>query len=259
MLSFLTATLSRPGPRSENEDYCDFREVGGWYCWVVADGLGAHAGGEFASEAATLAIMNAFRPANLSVTGIESLVDTAHQGVHNAQVSSPQRADMRTTIVVLVSNGRHALWAHVGDSRLYHFRRARLVGRTLDHSVAQALVAAAEISPEALRAHPDRNRLLRSLGDSDARPAIPEKKLRLEPEDAFLICTDGWWERITEDEMTVDLVKAGDPALWLRMMERRLIEKGPRDNYSAIAVFTGPHGVASPVAQADSCPDEEAP
>jgi serine/threonine protein phosphatase PrpC len=145
---------------------------------------------------------------------------------------------MRTTIVVLITDSKRAVWAHVGDSRLYCFEDGRIVSRTSDHSVVQAMVDAGELSPDQIRHHEDRSRLLRCLGNpnGDLRPTILEHPRNLARGTSFLMCTDGFWENVTETEMEVDFTKAEAPGDWLQWMTDRVMDRitEESDNYTAI-------------------------
>lgn len=132
------------------------------------------------------------------------------------------------------------MWGHVGDSRLYHFRNGVVAFQTKDHSVPQTLVNAGDITKEQIRTHPDRNRILRAVGNPDGvKPTILDASRKIQRGDAFLLCTDGFWEYVTETEMAVDLAKSATPKDWLGWMELRLIGKVETgyDNYSALALF----------------------
>src|SRR5271166_5081919 len=172
---FATATISRVGGREANEDSCGFAEVGDMSCWVVADGLGGHVGGKAASSIAVEAVLASFRAdPEVSPAALEGHLEAAQNEILRWQGKDPELSHMRTTVVVLLANTDFAVWAHVGDSRLYCLEGGRIIFRTEDHSVPQALVNAGDMSPEDIRYHTDRNRLLRSLGDasSDFRPTI---------------------------------------------------------------------------------------
>jgi hypothetical protein len=141
--------------------------------------------------------------------------------------------------VLEISAGR-ATWAHVGDTRLYHFRDGRVAHQTLDHSMPQALVQAGAIRSDEIRRHPERNRLLKSLGgEGEVAPTFLEAPIALAPGDAFLLCTDGFWELVTEDEMQAALAGASGPAAWLERMESQVLKAatGAFDNYSATTVL----------------------
>jgi serine/threonine protein phosphatase PrpC len=169
--------------------------------------------------------------------------EAARDALAAAVRERPDARGCRTTAVALLLEDGVAHWGHVGDSRLYHFRDGSVTQRTLDHSVPQALVDAGELAPDAVRGHPDRNRLLRSLGaDEPAQPTLAHAPLAVAPGDAFLLCSDGFWELVAEDEMGRALAASSDPADWLRRMETRLraAARGAYDNYTAIAVRLGP-------------------
>jgi serine/threonine protein phosphatase PrpC len=241
-MPFLTAVLSRVGGRDHNEDYCSFAEAGGTGCWVVADGLGGHCGGELASKTAVDATLASFAGnGQVSPAALNAHLEAAQSAVLKAQSEQPALSTMRTTIVVLLADGGRALWAHLGDSRLYAFENGSIVFQTSDHSVVQRMVDAGEITPAQIRHHEDRNRVLRSLGNAEPefRPTILSSPRPVSPDAAFLICTDGMWENVLENEMVVDLAKAAGPSEWLAFMEDRLLERATAsdDNYSAIAVM----------------------
>jgi PPM family protein phosphatase len=235
-LRFRTATISNAGGRDHNEDACGHR--GG--CWALADGLGGHGGGEVASRVAVDSVLGSLADTPPSVAGIVQAMQAANLALHREQQATPALERMRTTLVILVSNGAAALWGHVGDSRLYHFRGGQLLAQTADHSVPQAMVKAGEMRAADIRHHEDRNRLLRTLGnEEEPRPTLVPAAVPLAAGDAFLLCTDGFWEYVTETEMEITLAKAADPDAWLGTMTRRLVERAEpsHDNYTAMAVF----------------------
>jgi serine/threonine protein phosphatase PrpC len=236
-MAFLTASISQAGGRTVNEDNAGFLEIGSAGCWVVADGLGGHGGGATASHLAVDAVLSSFQ-ANPSVTAdaLRGYLATAQAAIQ-AQQGEPGLSQMRSTIVVLLANERTAVCGHIGDSRLYQFRSGAVAFQTVDHSVPGSLAAAGSIAYDQIRFHEDRNRVLRSLGNNaDLNPAITERPLS--PGDTFLLCTDGFWEYVTEFEMEADSAKAPAPADWLRFMGSRLLSraKPDHDNYTALAV-----------------------
>ncbi|MCI8550764.1 MAG: serine/threonine-protein phosphatase [Lachnospiraceae bacterium] len=232
-----TADCSSSGGRSCNEDTAGYMEIKGNYLAAVADGLGGHGGGKEASGLVVRSFFEKFREQpEITEENLMRLMEEANGEVRKQQTESKK---MKTTFVGFLCNGYCWACVHVGDSRLYWFQNGILKFRTLDHSVSQMAALAGEISDRGIRFHADRNRVLRALGGSElVRPDIfisggqPENS-------AFLLCTDGFWENVWEEEMAADLVKSETPEDWLSYMLARI---GGRinqncDNLSAVAVF----------------------
>lgn len=244
-ITFITAILTEKHQRRQNEDYADYLWLHGCGCWVVADGLGGHAGGEVASNLAVKTIISSFNShREISVEAITGYLEAAQTVLRQRQQEEPRLSEMRTTIVLLVADARGARWGHVGDSRLYHFRQGRIISQTKDHSVSQALANAGEIKAAEVRFHEDRHRLLRVLGQEGLlRPTILKARQPLEIGDAFLLCTDGFWEMVLESEMESDLSEAATPQEWLNKMQSRILDRSSRevgkqhDNFTAMPVF----------------------
>lgn len=235
------ALLTRAGGRKNNEDYCLYSEKGGFGCFVLADGLGGHRGGASASRVVASTVTEAFNQKPGMDTGnFRHCLEAARHAFLEKQKIDARLAGMKTTLVVLLSDNLRARWGHVGDSRLYYFRSGSLYAQTRDHSVPRHLVDSGEIREEEVRFHEDRNRLTRAFDGSDIeRFELSAEALRLTGSDAFLICTDGFWEHVLESEMQQDLNRSNDPESWLSMMEKRLrarVKEG-HDNYSAIAIM----------------------
>jgi len=238
------AWLSEAGGRETNQDRVDFVTSGPFKCWVVCDGLGGHRGGEEASRLATAAMTETFMSApGCSADLVRYCLQAGEDALLRVQAENPDLEQMRTTAVVLLSDGDRAVWGHVGDSRLYHFREGHLHGQTRDHSVPQVLADTGDITHDQIRHHEDRSRILRSLGSGgELKPAL-SADVALMPGDAFLLCTDGFWEFVLEHEMESDLLQssAADAQTWLDTMVGRLRQRasGEFDNLSALTVVVG--------------------
>ena len=239
-MKFDTATLSQTGGRRSNQDSFGFEANQAAGCWVVADGLGGHAGGETASRMAVDEVLAAFRQKpDVSPSFIENCLQTAHQAIQLKAAAAYELASMRTTLVVLTCTGNSAVWGHVGDSRLYWFRRGKIVHQTKDHSVPQMLVDAGKLDPLKLRGHEDQNRLTRALGQTGSlKTSVLSEPIVLQPGDAALLCSDGIWTYVLEPELEADWEKAASAAEYLSLLERRVLERAEseHDNYTAIAV-----------------------
>jgi serine/threonine protein phosphatase PrpC len=167
--------------------------------------------------------------------------DKANEEVLALQTEACQ---MKTTLALLCVDEQtcSALTAHLGDTRIYHFEDGKCVFYTFDHSVSRMSVLAGEIEMEDIRFHADRNKLLKAIGKAeDVKAEIDVLEMDEKKEHAFLLCTDGFWEYVTEEDMERTLAQAQSPEEWLAMMRDVLNQnekkKENNDNNSAIAVW----------------------
>ncbi len=241
-MSFLTANHSSKGGRELNEDTVYAAQTEGAFIALVADGLGMHGGGDIASRTAVQTLSQCFlKKPSLDVKEISCYFEEANRAILIQQTASCQ---MKSTIAALLFYQKQFLFAHLGDSRLYYFRNGRIVFQTIDHSVSQMAVLAGEINASQIRFHEDRNRVLRALGNEEQKcpdffaPADPVRD-----GDAFLLCTDGFWEFVLESEMELDLAKSDIPEQWLSFLLARIGKRinGKNDNISVIAVIYHEH------------------
>ncbi|MDL2217615.1 protein phosphatase 2C domain-containing protein [Christensenellaceae bacterium OttesenSCG-928-M15] len=236
------ASMSEVGSRAVNEDSVGICPVGNGFMFTLADGLGGHGQGEVASSLAAGAVMETVKNSNGKQEEIlEHCILHAQQALLNEQNRQGLHDDIKTTITLLYIQDDIAQWAHVGDSRVYLFKKDKLFVRTLDHSVTQMLVAQGEIRERDIRFHEDRNRLIRVLGMAVDRPKFDlSGQVMLAAPMSFLLCSDGFWELIDEKEMTKLLRRAHSPEEWLNSMRDVILYNGQgrnMDNFSAIAVF----------------------
>lgn len=234
-----TAYYTDRGGREGNEDSVLVLERGGRVCAVVADGLGGYGGGEKASALVTKEFSENWN-GMLSPEILTKLLQKAHEKI--CEIQTPG-CPMKSTAVALAIEPGHIAWAHVGDSRLYHFYNGRLAFQTKDHSSSQIAVELGDITAEEIRFHEDRNKVFRALGQSGS-VTVDARDLELAAgEHAWLLCTDGFWEYVLEQEMEEALRQAGTPKEWLENMrgflQRRLAERGQteNDNNTAAAVW----------------------
>ncbi|WP_404785119.1 Stp1/IreP family PP2C-type Ser/Thr phosphatase [Altericista sp. CCNU0014] len=199
----------RGAVRTANQDaYCIDDPQGRFF--IVADGMGGHAGGEEASRIATFAIQDFLEknwgseldPADL----LREAFVRANQHILQTQKVSPERADMGTTAVAVVFAEDGSPWcAHVGDSRLYRFRDGELKQVTEDHTWVAQAVQAKILTPAQVRLHPWRHVLSQCLG-RDELNRIDIQPIDLQSGDLLLLCSDGLTEEV-EDEAIAQLLE----------------------------------------------------
>ena len=247
---FDAAKFTSPGGQPANEDSVYLAQGDGRLVAIVADGLGAHGGGGIASATAVEALHGALRKAAPAAGHIDGRALEACFAAANAAVLEKQKPGlaMKSTAAMLVLEEGYAAFAHIGDSRGYAFRGGKIARQTVDHSVSQMAVFRGDITPAQIRFHKSRNRLLFALGMEGCAPG---EVTLLDPPlvgDAYLLCSDGFWEYVYEDEMEMDLARARarDADGWLSLMLARIppraqARESPRvqagnDNLSAITV-----------------------
>lgn len=238
------AVLSNRGERPVNEDCVGTASLENKHIFVLADGLGGHSNGEIASRLVTERITEFLTYENTEKkTFLEDAFLLAQNALLEEQKKHGADCGMKTTAVVLYIDGSKVSFGHIGDSRLYLIKKGKIVSRTLDHSVPQMLAISGEIREKDIRHHEDRNRLLRAMGNdwNPERPEyrIDEKNLAVDGNNSFLLCSDGFWEWITEKQMQRVLKKNLSAENQLRKMTDIVLKNGKgknMDNYSAILV-----------------------
>ena len=232
ILEFDLSYYTHQGQRVNNEDYASFKPINNSLLAVVADGLGGHKNG---AEASHLAVDSLIQTLSNESYEDEKLIYAIQKA--NFLVHSNEQCGL-TTIAVLWLNDCQAFTAHVGDTRIYQFRNNKIIFQSSDHSVVQLGVSAGKITYEEARTHKDRNKLLRALGNSE-HSTVECHSLSVQSGDRFLLCTDGFWEAITEEKMTSALRTSQDSKSWLsylyRLVDQRNYQR--QDNHTAIAIF----------------------
>lgn len=223
-----SAKYTNAGGHDINEDSYLCRGDKGIF--IVADGLGGHSDGEKASMAAV-----DYFEENCQGGYTEERLTELMEGA-NTQVLKNGDGGKTTVAAAFAENGRF-VYANAGDSRVYYFHDGKIIAQTKDHSVCQASADMGLIRPEDIRRNEDRSRLLKVLGGEEKlgiKKHYPPIKLR--NGDAFLVCTDGFWDYVYEAEMEADLLKSGSADVWLKYMLKRHILRAQNkgDNYTAI-------------------------
>lgn len=233
--------LTDVGGRQINEDTIKTVTDGNNYLFIVCDGLGGHGMGDVASQLVADVFIEQF---NKGILGNDFLPNTfmvAQNRLVESQEKQGIKNKMRTTASVLLINDGTVYIGHVGDSRIYVIANDKILKRTVDHSVPQMLALSGEISENEIRNHPDRNILLRAMGTEwDAPMYDLMQPIKLDECQAFLLCSDGFWENIDEDAMLETLNKSKSVENWVELMLNAVKENSKNikmDNYSVIAII----------------------
>ena len=231
---YRSASYSHVGMvRKVNEDASlDAPEAG---LWVVADGMGGHAAGDFVSSL----IVDTLRriPA---ASSLPAYVGALRTGLAQVNERVRQEAGLRgvsvmgSTLVLLAARGNRAscLWA--GDSRLYRLRGGVLEAISRDHSYVQELLDNALISEEEARHHPRANVVTRAVGVHE-QLELSEAALHVLPGDSFLLCSDGLYEELSADALGRALSLASPQVAVERLFDGAL-SGAARDNLTAVVI-----------------------
>ena len=218
--------------------------------WIVADGMGGHAGGGIASRIAVDSIIGTIRAAcsaggalsiqpSRAVDLLTEALAIAHEAIHQTALQNQELEGMGTTIVACLlcpGSPSQAVLAHVGDSRAYLLRDRLLQALTTDHSYVQKLVAQGSLREDEASRHPQRNILLRALGIPSQ--GTPDTRIQpLEPDDVILLCTDGLTKMLPEDELLSTLLHPPtSPIDMSRQLVDRANENGGKDNTTVVLI-----------------------
>lgn len=208
--------------------------------FIVADGMGGHAGGQEASQIATQVIQDYvlahWDSEEDSATLLRQALVEANAAILQDQRQHPERSDMGTTAVVVIFRDEAEPWcAHVGDSRLYRLRGATLEQVTADHTwVAQAMKTGDMTADEA-RVHPWRHVLAQCLGREDLEH-LDVQPLQIQPGDRLLLCSDGLTEEVSDPLIAQQLkqIRACDKAALALINAAK--NHGGRDNITVVIV-----------------------
>ncbi|MEY4655623.1 MAG: hypothetical protein RL523_1022 [Actinomycetota bacterium] len=232
---FLASGKSDKGRvRSSNQD----SGYAGNNLFIVADGMGGHAGGDIASALATqrVAKIDDVYPSKVkAVNALSAEMAEANKQLVDTVDSFGYLDGMGTTMDALLFSGNTASIVHIGDSRVYWLRDGVMSQVTKDHTFVQKLIDAGRITPEEALVHPRRNVLMKVLGDSQQEPEFDVHHIEIQPGDRFLLCSDGLCgvvpEPILEENMKVTSL---DEATDLLVAEAK--EYGAPDNVTVILV-----------------------
>lgn len=226
------------GGRENNEDAIGV----GKSLFVVADGLGGHSCGEIASgKTVEFLLANYSEIDRIDNDTLHGIIAETNEYLWHLKQEHTEYRDMASTVVAAFFRDGYFNYMNVGDSRMYFFRRAQIYCQSKDHSVTQLCVDTGEIKPGKMRFHEDRNKLTRVLGlNEEIKISNQFEPFKLLERDAFLLCTDGFWEYINERQMIRCLRQSRSAEEWMGRMLKLIgkkVKKGGNDNLSAICAM----------------------
>jgi serine/threonine protein phosphatase PrpC len=245
-MKFTIYQNSRQGPRPYNQDRLAYSYSKDALLLVLADGMGGHRNGEVAAQLAVKTLTDAFQ--RLAVPSLSSpakfLIDhiqQVHDMIENVTQAEEYVESPRTTIVAAIIQRGYLWCAHVGDSRLYHFRNGHLLFRTEDHSVVQSLYKKGMITKDEMATHPYKNKIYNCVGGETPPQIDLSDRHELIEGDTVLLCTDGVWGVIDDQQIKEIIQRNTDiTAVTNDLMDSADFASDERgDNMSAIGLQWG--------------------
>lgn len=194
---------SKTGGRTENQDFNGTARTPYGKLIVVCDGMGGHNGGRHAAEVAVQVIMEEVTKSEDTnpTNALHAAISKANAMIWAESHANINLKGMGTTVATLLLTPENAICAHVGDSRIYQLRKGKILHRTFDHSHVFELVKAGLISEEQARLSEKSNIITRGLGIRSTVDIDIKDNLTYKKGDRFLLCTDGIWGAIPENEL----------------------------------------------------------
>jgi serine/threonine protein phosphatase PrpC len=231
-----SAAVSHVGKiRSNNQD----SGYAGSYLFVVADGMGGHAGGDVASAIAVRRISEVdqrYTSAHDAAFALQSSLIAANSLLAETVFEHNELTGMGTTVSGILRVDNQIAIAHIGDSRIYRFRGGKLEQISTDHTFVQRLVDSGRITPEEAAVHPRRSVLMRVLGDVDAAPEIDTNVYDTAPGDRWMICSDGLSSYVTDDKMQHVLATFPSTQEAAEKLVKESLDQGAPDNVTVVLV-----------------------
>lgn len=240
-----SAAVSHVGKiRANNQD----SGYAGRHLFVVADGMGGHAGGDVASAIALKRIAEAdtlYPSAQDAEFALQSALLAANTMLAETVFDHAELTGMGTTVSALARVGDKMALAHIGDSRIYLYRSGVLEQVSADHTFVQRLVDSGRITQEEAAVHPRRSVLMRVLGDVDSSPEIDTAILDTHPGDRWLICSDGLSSYVSDDKIATALGTFTGTKDACNRLVRESLDQGAPDNVTVVLVDIGDNAESS--------------
>lgn len=260
-MKYQLATASRLGNRKSNQDRFAVVETNDAILMVVADGMSGHSGGKLAADTLVDSVVRSFNntrfPHPEPHKFFQQILAIAQQEVVAAGAAHQPPLSPRTTCVLCLVQQGTAIWAHVGDSRLYWIRHGKTLEKTTDHSHVEQMYQQGLIREAEKEKHPQRNIVTQCIGSrkKPPKPAISQKT-PLTVDDVLLLCSDGLWGQLPAEQLAGVFLRF-DVEYALETLAKNAEANGfPKsDNISAIA-FRWFSNAKSAVSSAQPLPED---
>lgn len=227
MLDF--ASVQVCGEKHENRDYIGVLEEYHCTCFAVSDGKDVPNG----SEIIIKSVLDDFKQqSDITTATLPRIFENAQNTLADMQARAALPGGC--SAAVLLTDGELAVWAHIGDCRIYHLRDNLLYEITADHSEAYSRYEAGEIRYPAIRTDRNRRKLYNLMGAGQSFKPVFSVPAVVRKNDCFLICTDGFWENIHEKQIEKTLKRSKNAQNWLDRMEKIVRKNRDSGKYTKV-------------------------
>lgn len=205
--------------------------------FIVADGMGGHKAGEYASKTAVETIVNYIESSDskLAVATIRKAIGEANQKVLKEAIIDIEKEGMGTTIVAATIKDDRLVAANVGDSRLYIVNESSITQVTVDHSYVEEMIRSGRIARSEARNHPDKNKITRAVGVFP-KVEIDFFEAKVAPGDTILLCTDGLTNMVEDEEIKRIILGQRDIVEKTATLIETANKNGGTDNITALLI-----------------------
>lgn len=235
------------GDRDEQQDRVavfSSARAPGYMMAVVADGMGGRTGGAIAAQQVIHTAKNLFDAFSPSIEDVETLLHTIAAETHTViklSAATSENEPHSTMVLLVLTPEKKAIWAHIGDSRLYRFENGEFVERTVDHSLVEQLISEGKLTRAEAKNHRLSNVLVKVLGSSRSEPDITIGHCEdLKPGFAFMLCSDGLWPYFNTAELARAISyyptrKATE--ILIRKARERVVARGGKGDNCTLALI----------------------
>lgn len=233
---FITKCITNSGSFRKNRDFSGYITLDNYACWIVVDGIDSSDEENSAQVVASNIIENFTEKPGISKNLIRKYIKYANK----ALLESQSKNRLKASISLIVSDYTKVIFANVGNSRAYHFRKEKLISKTKDHSISRLMYELGDISKDMEIKNKYRNVLYSYLGSNEKLRINISSKVKLENDDLIILSTEGMWENVEEDDI-INIVKASmDSEEIVENLENAILEneKSNLNNYTIMSLAT---------------------
>jgi len=229
--------------RVVNEDRAYVKQIANGYSLaILADGMGGHQAGDVAAQMTIDIIGQKLQTISPTATIEErkqllvSAVNSANEQIYKYSSEREQYKGMGTTVITALASTSEMIIAHIGDSRAYKLSKQSIVQLTEDHSLVNELVKTGQITPEEANHHPRRNVVVRALG-TDPNVEIDLIEVVLEPNDLFILCSDGLSNLVEGEAIAQIIQQSPDLETAAEQLVLQALQAGGDDNITVVLML----------------------